>query len=223
MATPNPKTNTQKNTPSVVRNVNNNVGQTPAAVTDVPDEKNDVMAKWLTEIYDPKLATEDFVKMMWENLSYKGFNRADVIKQLHSIAKDPVIAIQLIVVSALRGPQAGANIKLSNGRTPKEMGIPASGGQGSKILTLNKIQSATADLAAFYLKMMNVPKRMTSDLPAWLQFPSAGSISLPREYRDLHLEFSMKFSALIGGVFQEQIYHQMERNSYLEPKLRLFD
>ena len=102
------------------------------------------------------------------------------------------------------------------------MGIPASGQKGTKALTLNKIVAATADLAAFFMKKMNVPKRMNSELPGWLQFPSAGGIKLPRVYREQHVEFSKKFSSLIGGTFQEQIYFQMEANSYLDEKLNLF-
>jgi len=104
-----------------------------------------------------------------------------------------------------------------------ELGVPASGGQGTKVLTCNKIQAATADLAAFFLKRMNVPKRLNLPLPGWLQFPSAGGIKLPNDLRDQHVEFSRRFSVLIGGSFQEQIYMQMQANAYLDPRLKLFD
>jgi hypothetical protein len=210
--------------PKPAGTLNNNADTVPAAVSEVPDDKKEEVDAWLKELYDPKYATPDYINQMWEALAYKGFDRGSVIKQLKRLTRDMKIIIELIVVTALRGPQAASNIKLSNGKTPKEMGVPASGAQGTKILTLNKILSATADLAAFYLKKMNVPKRIiTSPLPGWLQFPSAGSIKLPKDLREQHLEFASKFSSLIGGIFQEQIYSQMENNAYLDEKLRLFD
>jgi len=199
-----------------------NVGTVVPAVVDVPEVKNEELKLWVDNLYDVSKVTEEEISTMWTNFSYRGFIREDVLKQLHAKIKDRRICIELIVVGALRGPQAAARIKLSNGKTPVEMGIPASGGQGSKILTMNKIQSATADLAAFFLKKMNIPKRLNVDLPAWLQFPSAGSIQLPESIREQHLEFSRKFSSLIGGEFQENIYSQMRQNAYLDPKLKLF-
>jgi hypothetical protein len=213
-------------TPAPIRNRpldqsvrNDNV---PAAITEVPDVKGDDVLKWLSDLYDVSKVTPDDIKQFWEAFSYKGFNRDDVLKQLSSFIKDKRIAMELVIVGAIAGPQRGANMKLSNGKTPIEMGIPASGRQGKKDLTLNKITAATADLAAWFMKQMNVPKRMNIDLPRWLQFPSAGSITMPQNYRDAHMEFSRRFSKLIGGEFNEQIYMQMYANSYLNPKLALF-
>jgi hypothetical protein len=160
---------------------------------------------------------------MKDMFEYKGFNRNDVLAQLAAVVKDRMLVLQLVVVCALRGPQAGSKIKLTNGKTALEMGIPASGQKGTKTLTMNKILSATADLAAWVMKKFNAPKRMMIDLPGWLQFPSAGSIKLPAQYRQQHVEFSRRFSVLIGGVFNEQIYTQMEANAYLDEKLHLFD
>jgi hypothetical protein len=180
------------------------------------------LKKWVTDLYDPTSLTDKDVQSLWEAFSYKGFNREEILKQLAIGVKDKRVVIELIIVGALRGPRAGSLIKLSNGKTSVDLGIPASGGQGSKILTLNKIVSATADLAAYYLKKMKAPKRIQSDLPGWLQFPSAGSIRLPNNLRILHLEFSKRFSTLIGGEFQETIYTQMENNSYLDERLNLF-
>jgi len=207
----NPPTNTPQNYGNV----------TPLMIT-VPDVKIEELSNWLADLYDVTKFTDSDIKAMYEAFSYKGFNRMDVLKQLFSL-KDRKIVIQLIIVSALRGPQASALIKLSNGQTPAQMGIPASGAQGTKALTMNRIASATADLAAYFLKKMDVPKRMDLDLPGWLQFPTAGGIRLPTHYREIHREFSRRFSGLIGGIFQEQIYFQMEANSYLDPKLKLFD
>jgi hypothetical protein len=195
----------------------------PAIATTVPDVKADEFKNWLNEVYDVSRVSQDEIKGFWESFSYKGFNRDDVLKQLFALFKDKRIIFELVIVGAIAGPQRGANMKLSTGRTPIEMGIPASGRQGKKDLTLHKITSATADLAAWFLKQMNAPKRMNIDLPGWLQFPNAGSITLPQHYREAHIEFSKRFSKMIGGEFNEQIYMQMVANSYLDSKLKLFE
>lgn len=221
MSTPKPTKSSIPNLPNQTTR-NNPQSQIQAQYTDVPKETSESLSKWVSELYTFR-PTEVEMKEFMDNYMYKGFNRDNVLKQLHLAAGSVKIATELILVSALRGPQAASRITLSNGKTPIQMGIPASGGKGSQALTLNKIQSATADLAAFYLKSMEVPKRVISDLPAWLQFPSAGSIKLPEKYRVLHIEFSRKFSELIGGGFQEQIYEQMMANSYLDQRLGLFE
>jgi len=233
MATPNPipgptpsargaRGNPQRNNP-LPQNTPADLGNTPAAVTVVPDVKEEDLTTWLASLYGTINMTQEDVNAMWEMFSYKGFNRVVVLKQLRVAIPDARLAVQAVVAIALRGPQQGARLKLSNGKTMLDMGIPASGGQGTTALTCNKIQAATADLAAAFLKRMNAPKRLDSPLPGWLQFPSAGGIKLPAAYRDMHREFSKRFSTIIGGAFQEQIYMQMEANAYLDPSLRLFE
>ena len=194
-----------------------------ASSTMVPEVKNDDMKTWLNSLYDVDSISEQDLLSFYEAFAYKGFDRNDVLKQLAVLVKEKSLVIQLIIAGALRGPQQGSRLKLSNGKTALELGIPASGQKGNKTLTMNKIVAATADLAAYFLKKMNVPKRMMSDLPAWLQFPSAGGISMPENYRRLHMEFSKRFSELIGGSFNEQIYMTMAANSYVDRNLKLFD
>jgi len=201
-----------------------NKDQPAALITEVPFEDEKKLEEWLAQMYDTNDISEDIIKGLWEMFSYKGFNRTDVMKQLHVMfGNNKRLFVDLVVVTALRGPQAASRIQLSNGKTPIEIGIPASGGKGSKKLTLNKIQAATADLAAYFLKRMKVPKRVNVDCPAWLQFPSAAAVTMPRALRDQHIEFHKRFSVLIGGIFNEQIYTTIESNSYLDPKLNLFD
>jgi hypothetical protein len=189
----------------------------------VSEMKEEQLNKFVSDLYDTTKISDEDIKQMWESFSYKGFNRTEVLQQLAAVVKDTKVSIELIVAVAMRGPQAAAKLRYSNGLTPIQMGIPASGGKGARSLTLNKILSATADLAAYVLKKMNVPKRMNVNLPGWLQYPSAGSIKLPDHLRTLHIEFSKAFSPMIGGGFQEQIYAQMQLNAYLDPKLQLFD
>ena len=189
--------------------------------TKATESKSDVK-DWLLSLYAAKLNDDGFIKQMFESFSYQGFNREEVLAQLKKEVADESICIQLIVLAALRGPAAASKIKLLNGKTPSEMGILTSGGKGTKKLTLNKILAATADLAAFFLKKMDAPKRINIDLPGWLQFPSAGSIKLPPNLRAQHQDFSRRFSSLIGGEFNEGIYSQMQMNEYLDPSLKLF-
>jgi len=214
--------NPQRNNP-LPQNETKDVGFTPVAITNVPEVSIDEMKQWLQSLYSVENFTDEDVKQMYDSYSYKGFNRDDVLKQLKLVVGDVKLLTHIIVAVAMRGPQQASTIKFINGRTPLEMGIPASGGQGTKILTLNKIQAATADIAAYFLKRMNFPKRLDMACPAWLQFPSAGSIKLPAELRQQQLEFTQKFSSIIGGSFQPQIYDQMVRNSYYDPRLKLFE
>jgi hypothetical protein len=178
--------------------------------------------EFIKGIYSLDIFTDDELKAFYDSVQYQGFSREEVLKQLNEQVGDPKIICELSVVCALRGPVKGSSIKLTNGKTSTQMGIPSSGGKGDKKLTMNKILSATADLAAFYLKKCDVPKRIDSELPGWLQFPSAGSIKLPEKFRGLHRDFSKTFSKQIGGEFNESIYESMIRNSYYDTKLMLF-
>jgi hypothetical protein len=227
MSRPSKKSVEQKNiTPinlPLPTSVPRDVGSVPAIMTSVPEIKEEEMTHWLDDLYKTIEINADELNSYWEAFSYKGFNRDNTLKQFKKAISDPKLASQLVIVIALRGPQAGSQIKLLNGKSAIEMGIPASGGKGSQTLTCNKILSATADLAAAFLKRLNAPKRIDSPLPGWLQFPSAGSIKLPEALRRQHEEFSKEFSLIIGGTFQFQIYQQMMSNSYLDPRLRLFE
>lgn len=184
--------------------------------------KDDGFKKWIDSLYDPNAVSEETLIIFKEKFEYQGFDRNKVVQALYAKFKDPSIAIQLIILTALRGPQAASKIQLMNGKTPRELGIEVSGGKGNNKLTLNKIVAGTADLAAFYLKRMKVKGRMIIDLPAWLQFPSAGSIKMSEELRIKHREFCEKFSKAIGGAFNDSIYDQMVLNAYIDPRLKLF-
>jgi hypothetical protein len=178
--------------------------------------------KWVDAIYElARLESED-IEAIYNAAAYQGFNREQVLRDLMVKVPEVNLVHEIILIGALRGPKKGAQIPLSNGKTIEKMGIPASGGKGAGSLTLNKIVAATADLAAYLLKRCNVPKRHSIDLPGWLQFPSAGSIRMPMNYRQAHRDFAAKFSKDIGGVFNETIYEQMVRNEYLDEKLKLF-
>jgi hypothetical protein len=198
-------------------------------IKEVKEEKNDDklnderFGNWVNDLYKLDMKPED-IHSMYETLRYQGFDRSSVLKSMMLLNLTKKLIIELVILCALRGPIQASKTPLSNGSTPASIGISGSGGKGSKHLTCGRITAATADLAAYYLKILNVPKRIQScELPGWLQFPSAGSINLPGSFRDKHKEFSKEFSRVIGGSFNEQIYNQMVANSYLDPSLGLFN
>lgn len=181
------------------------------------------LSNWVSQLYEVETISIDELNNWYTNYQYQGFDRNEVLQSLKSKVDDVKICHQIILTCALRGPQRAANTKLLNGRLIQSYGIPASGLKGNKGVSCQRITAATADIAAYFLKTLNAPKRMNVDCPAWLQFPSAGSIKMPSEIRIMHIEFSKRFSIAIGGSFNEQIYDQMTNNAYVNPKFNLFN
>jgi len=199
---------------------------------DVKEEKTGIvkMVKprasdaWLTKLYDPNLISVNELANIYNSLRYAGFDRDLMLAKLEQKCGDPKLAIELVIGCALRGPQAMSRLKLSNGKTPQDLGIPGSGKMGTEEISCQRITASTADLAAYYLRLLDIPKRLPSlDCPGWLQFPSAGSIKLPESLRRQHIEFAREFSTVIGGVFREEIYGQMVHAAYLDEGLHLFE
>jgi len=193
------------------------MSEKPKKVDDLKIDSN-----WIDSLYKIDNITDKELSDWYSEIAYQGFDRNDVLKQLKSIG-DTNLIIKVIILVAVRGPVKSLEIPLGNGKTMRNLGIISNGGKGNKKLSAGKILAATADLAAFYLKRINFPKRVNESLlPGWLQFPSAASIKLPEYYRNLHREFSREFSNRIGGIFNEQIYEAMVQNSYLNDNLKLF-
>jgi hypothetical protein len=202
-------------------NVPQDVGSIPATVIGVlPEDKNNLNI-WVEQLYSMEVSDQDLWSI-YELIRYKGFNRDEVLGQLKRRFPNPRDVIMVVILCNLQGPQRAALTPLANNQTLASLGIPASGGQGKQVLTCNKIAAATADLAAFYLKRLNVPKRMNVECPGWLQFPAAGSIKMPQNLREQHLEFHRRFSVIIGGTFREDIYNTMAANAYYDDRLKLF-
>ena len=177
--------------------------------------------KWIQQLYDTTFISDDDINKIYDEFKYIGFNREEILELLSKF--DRRLVVEMIILAAVRGPQKAVGIKMSNGKTFADLGIPASGLKSKKGLSVNRIAATTADLAAYFLKKVSFPKKFDSELPGWLQTPTAGSIKMPKKYRDLHREFAKKFSTQVGGEFNEQIYSAMEVNAYLNDNLRLFD
>lgn len=186
-------------------------------------ENKDDTTTYMSELYNIDHLSNEELKLWFDTYSYKGFNRDKTISELKKKIPNPKEAQQVILICGLLGPQRASKTILINGKTISSYGIPASGVKGTNGISCQRIMAATADLCAYFLKTMNAPKRLPShDCPAWLQFPSAGSITMPNDIRILHEDFSRKFSTLIGGVFNENIYYTMATNSYINTNLKLF-
>jgi hypothetical protein len=194
-----------------------------ASSKEIKEQKHPTLS-WMNKIYDPNLLKDEELLSIYETIKYQGFDRNLMLMKLEDKIKNPKIAIEIILACSVRGPLQAAKIKLSDGKTIEQHGIPGSGKKGTEDLSCARISASTADVAAFYMKKLEVPARiMDSDLPAWLQFPTAGAIKMPEKFRKSHIEFAKKFSVLIGGKFDDSIYAQQMANAYLDPKLRLFD
>ena len=182
------------------------------------------LQKWIGRLYSDWLADKSILDGLHNLHKYHGFSRDRVLEELKKLADTHGVStvIELIVICALKGPAKAAMTQLSNGKTVASLGIPKSAPRGNDGLSCNRITAATADLAAYYLKQMDVPKKLDLELPGWLQFPSAASIKLPEKYQAAHKEFAEKFSVKIGGEFNEDIYLAMRANSYLNDSLNLF-
>lgn len=179
---------------------------------------------WVKSIYTD--VSQENLMEWYEELRYQGFDRETVLKDLHEKLRDKVLAQKFILLCALRGP-VGASKTSINGRNALTFGLPLKSSKGAKGASLNRITAALADYAAFLLKKLNVPKRIQCECPGWLQFPSAASISMPENYRKMHLEFAQLFSERINldgrHGFNQDIYDQMVLNSYLDDSLDLFN
>jgi len=194
----------------------------PSISINVTENKDDTTT-YMSELYNVDHLNNEELKLWFDTYSYKGFNREKTISELKKKIPNPKEAQQVILICGLVGPQRASRTILINGKTVSSYGIPASGVKGTSGISCQRIMAATADLCAYFLKSMNAPKRLPNhDCPAWLQFPSAGSITMPNDIRILHEDFSRKFSTLIGGSFNESIYLAMATNSYINTNLKLF-
>lgn len=187
------------------------------------ESKERKIPDWVREVYNVNLFTETELNKIYDEIKFIGFDRVEMLTKFAELSISPKLAVEIILVCSLRGPRKAELVKLSNGKTVKQMGIPASDQKGTKNLSCQRISASTADLAAFYFKKLDVPKKIDSDLPGWLQFPTAGSIKMPTELREKHKSFNKIFSEKIGGDFNENIYNQMVQNAYLDESLNLFN
>lgn len=78
-------------------------------------------------------------------------------------------------------------------------------------LTIQRLVAAFPDMAAYGLmqveKRGSLNKRVNTNLPAWLIFPAAASLPFAEDHKADIKDMCVKFSALIGGSFDEAIFN----------------
>jgi hypothetical protein len=184
----------------------------------VQEEKlEEITTEALAAAYDEIFEAEDDFEWLADYF-YEGYNREDTLKRCLSRFKSLKIAAKISAVVNLRGPKVASGMVVEGINLSS---IPKSS-TGKKLLSLSSIGASYSDYVAHSLLVSDAPKRIKNHpLPACLQFPAAGSLSLSATYRPMHLDFCKQFSALIGGKFSEDIYKSMETNTYCNAKFKV--
>jgi len=151
-------------------------------------------------------------------VEYQGFNREFYIK--HALSKMSVSTFaRFAVLGAIRGsnfkkiidtcekmPQDLINSFDSLGfvKTPKK-----------KVdLTILRCTTSIPHWCSYWILTSNQPAKIpNTQCPASLQFPAAASLPMSKDIRMAHLDFCVKFSALLpGGTFNFNIYRTAMAN-----------
>lgn len=152
-----------------------------------------------------------------QNIKYQGFNREDFIREaLTRITPHQMLRIALI--GAIRGAsmekiaKTSASIDADLEKLRKD-GVIVRRAVKSTDITILRCTSAIPNWCAYYMAQAGVTKKISaSPCPSWLQFPAAASLPMSAELRNAHVHFSVAFSKLIGGSFNENIYLAMFNN-----------
>lgn len=152
----------------------------------------------------------DFVGFI-ENISYQGFNR-------HAFVQSSLVRITVSQFSrlAVMGAIRGSNFKkIKENSLSIDADLVSLFNDGTIVKTPKKkddisVLRCTASIpqwCAIFMMGANVPPKIVdSQLPAFLQFPAAASIPMSTDLRRQHIDFSIRFSQLIGGAFNPNIY-----------------
>ena len=194
------------------------------------------MDRFLNEIFTQASQIEvEFVS----SVEFGGFDLAQVQATAMDTIGNPQLCLQLAIIGAMRGndPRDSDTIQLANGQSLRRYlderyrdGTFARQGEriGAK-LTLARLSQAFAEPVIQALMRVHQRKPLRkrfprNKLPPYLEFMGAGSLNMPREFRDEHRLFAQEFSealAHVGGSFNETIYNAME-SSATDPRTRLF-
>jgi hypothetical protein len=163
--------------------------------------------------------------------AYQGFNR-DLIRRKAMVMLGSEAIVKIAGLVAMKGTSLKAigSIKIPVRKTGKD-GIVADAvlmeikevltmssikGNKASELTPGRVCAAFPDLAVICMKLGSVQKKINSDLPAYLQFPAAGSLPMSSNLRALHKDFCVRFSAKINKLgdnkFSSDIYDSMQMN-----------
>lgn len=152
-----------------------------------------------------------------QNIRYQGFNREEFIRE--ALTKiTPHQMLRLALIGAIRGANMN-KIMSSSAAIDEDIARLAAGdllkrtARRSGDITILRCTSAIPQWCAYYMAQAGVVKKVpASACPSWLQFPSAAALPMSAQLRHAHIQFSIAFSKVIGGVFNENIYMAMFNN-----------
>jgi len=156
-------------------------------------------------------------KSFVDNIKYQGFNRDEYIR--NSLR---VITTHQMLRFALMGAIRGANfpkITQSSSAIERDLkllvdtNVVVRSARRANDITILRCTAAIPQWAAYFMGRTGVVKKLPgSACPASLQFPAAASLPMSANVRALHIQFSIHFSRVIGGTFNENIYMAMFNN-----------
>jgi len=168
----------------------------------------------ISEFYNAldQFFTEAKYNDFFEGVKYQGFNREEFIKAaLKRMSGEEIL--KTAIMGAVRGGNAqkildtpGLENKMKTLLTDGTLITNRKAGKSSE-LTILRCTAAVPQFAAKALLEAGASKKVPqSDLPACLQFPAAASLPMSSIVRAQHIAFSAKFSEIIGGIFNVNIY-----------------
>jgi len=151
---------------------------------------------------------------IYEQIRYQGFNRSDYLASALKVMS-PSTMVKIAMIGAVRGSNFDKISKSPN--LPLDVKSLMDGGTilskkptKTTDVTITRCTAALPQWSAYALNIAGVQPRIgKSTVPACLQFPAAGSLPMSKTVRVAHIDFSVKFSKLIGGKFKTTIYKAM--------------
>jgi len=152
-----------------------------------------------------------------EGIKYQGFNRDEFIR--NALTKiSPSLMIRLALLGSIRGANFEKIVKSASSMDAdiieaNQRNLVVRRARKSEDITILRCSAAIPQWTAYYMGISGVSKKFGNlALPASLQFPAAGSMPMSAQVRAMHVEFSVHFSRVIGGDFNENIYMAMVNN-----------
>lgn len=152
-----------------------------------------------------------------QNVKYQGFNRDEFISEaLKKIT--PSQMLRLALIGAIRGANMEKIVRSSAAIDSDLVDLGARKillrtARKTSDVTILRCTSAIPQWCAIYMAKAGVVKKVpASECPSWMQFPAAASLPMSQALRIAHVRFSIAFSKIIGGTFNENIYIAMFNN-----------
>lgn len=152
-----------------------------------------------------------------QNIKYQGFNRDEFIRE--ALTKvTPSQMLRLALIGAIRGANMEKIVRSSSAIDADLVQLGARNvlqrtARRSGDVTILRCTSAIPQWCAIYMGKAGVVKKIpASECPGWAQFPAAASLPMSQQLRHAHVRFSIAFSKVIGGAFNENIYMAMFNN-----------